>query len=230
MQKQDVQQPNQGQDIREWSPRELLPDGGTILLMGKRRSGKTTTMMNMLSHLRSKFEFGFVFCGTAATRDQCSQCMPGDFVQDHMDATFLDRLMDFQDARQTLRCIRPIFIVMDDFTFNKKVLRSQSMHRLFANGRHHQMFFMLGLQCPVGIGPDARANIDVCFLHRDVTTQNMEKLHELCNVSFRDMEEFRTVMLDVTRNHRTLAMCIVMSLDGGEAHDILSPKFTWWRC
>lgn len=227
-------------DIRPWIPNKYLQKGGTTVLIGKRRSGKSTTILNIMMHMQNMFEFGFIFCGSASTREQYSRHVPHDFISDTMSLDLINKLMNFQDRRRSLRTIRPIFIIIDDFAFNRSVLRSSTMYKLFANGRHYQIFFVLGMQYSLSIGPDARGNIDTLILHRDVTIQNQQKLYDNYNISFKNFEEFRGVLLDVTRQHRVLVFqkdleCVddfpVFHWKG--KHPIppfkISPHLQWWN-
>lgn len=227
-------------DIRPWIPSKYLQKGGTTVLIGKRRSGKSTTILNIMYHMQNVFEFGFIFCGSASTREQYSRHVPHDFISDTMSLDLINKLMNFQDRRRSLKTIRPIFIIIDDFAFNRSVLRSSTMYKLFANGRHYQIFFILGMQYSLSIGPDARGNIDTLILHRDVTVQNQQKLYDNYNISFKNFEEFRGVLLDVTRQHRVLVFqkdleCVddFPIFHWKAKHPIpcfkVSPHLQWWK-
>lgn len=181
-----------------------LPESATLVLIGKRNSGKTTTILNILHHFQNVFEFGYIFCGSTASQKVYRQFMPHDFVQSDVTPDIIDRIINYQERRAAIGNIRPIFLCFDDLNFNQKLLRSKQFFKIFANGRHSKIFFVLSLQYALGIGPGCRGNIDAVILHKDTVIQNQKKLFDGYVCGFDTFNDFRNTFNQVAHDRRVM--------------------------
>lgn len=185
---------------------QQLPESATMVLIGKRLSGKTTTIMNILHHFMYIFEFGFIVCASNTTCETYATSVPKEFIVPSADGEFIEKIIQFQEKRSKLGTIKPIFIVFDDLNFDQKLLRSTSMFKLFANGRHYKIFILLSLQYLRGIGPNCRGNIDAVILHRETVIKNQRKLFDDYACGFQTFDDFRSVFEQVASNRRIMVM------------------------
>lgn len=198
-----------------------LPTSATVVLIGKRFSGKTTTIMNIMHHFMNIFEFGYVICASNATREIYRDSIPNAFIHAGISADMIERIVSYQEMRSKKGNIKPIFIIFDDLNFDQKLLRSTSMFKLFANGRHYKIFLLLSLQYLKGIGPNCRGNIDAVILHRETVLKNQKKLFDDYACGFKTFDEFRHVFDEVAKERRVL---IMMKCEE-QKHDF--PVFNW---
>ncbi len=145
-------------------------DDFTVVLIGRRRSGKTWLSRWIMYHMRYRFPFGVVITGTRLN-NFWSQYIPEEFIHDIEDiGVVLDNIF----ARQTFLLSHPelgidprMFIILDDVMSDKFRIRfSKQLSECFTNGRHNMIFTLITIQDPKGIGPDLRENTDVCLMFR----------------------------------------------------------------
>jgi hypothetical protein len=145
-------------------------DDFTVLMIGRRRSGKTWLSRWLMYHLRFRFPFGVVVTGTRLN-NFWSQYVPEEFIHDIED---IGPVLDNIFARQTFLMSHPelgidprMFIILDDVMSDKYRVRfSKQLSECFTNGRHNMIFTLITSQDAKGVPPDLRENTDMCFLFR----------------------------------------------------------------
>lgn len=194
------------------------------LFVGKRRSGKTTAMIDLLTRIGGVFEFGFIFCNNASSLKSYRQIVPPSYAREDMDLELIDKLMRFQSKRIEKGICRPIFIVLDDFAFDRKIMRnSKTIKKLMCNGRHYQIFFMIGVQYCMQLGPEERGQIDYVFMMRDPCTSTIKKLYNNTPHPFDTYHDFkRCVSLVWSRPYNM----VVLDNCGTDFMDN-APVFVW---
>lgn len=157
-------------------------DDFTIVLIGRRRSGKTFGEQWMAYHLRHRFKFVMVITGT---RLNCfwAQHVPMEFIHDVDD---MEQVIRELFARQAYikghpelgidpRCM----LILDDVMGQKYRTRfSSALSTIFTDGRHYDMTVMVALQDPKGIGPDLREGTDLCVIFRVFEGGRKEVIYE----------------------------------------------------
>jgi hypothetical protein len=145
-------------------------DDFTVLLVGRRRSGKTWIARWLMYHLRKRFSCGVVITGTKLNH----------FWQKHVPAEFIH---DIEDMELVLRTIYKrqewilehpelgldprIFIILDDVLSEKYMVRfNKFLSKAFTDGRHHKIFTLITSQDPKGVPPMLRENADLCIMFR----------------------------------------------------------------
>jgi len=190
--------------IHRFKPHKDLQPGMTIVLIGRRRSGKTTAIKNLLYHLSPRMEMGWIFCPTISNNKDFSKSMPSDFIHTTLDLSLIQRIIQFQCDRIKKGCVRHVFIVIDDFAHDRKNLRSPVIDSLFTNGRHYFITPIIGLQFGVAITPAARRNADIVCMCKENTEEERKKLFDGYTDGFRNKQEFADVMKHVCVDHTML--------------------------
>jgi hypothetical protein len=147
-----------------------IMDDFTVLLIGRRRSGKTFASRFIMYHLRHRFPMGIVITGTKLN-NYWSQYIPEEFIFSVDD---LNKVIDMVFARQTYIISNPqlgidprIFIIYDDVLTDKYALRfSKELGTAFTNGRHYKILSLINVQDCKGIPPDLRENTDCAVIFR----------------------------------------------------------------
>lgn len=147
-----------------------IMDDFTVVLVGRRRSGKTYLSRWLMYHMRFRFPFGIVITGTKQN-NFWAQYVPEEFIHDIED---INMVLDMVFARQTYIKAHPelgidprMFIILDDVLSDKFRIRfSVSLSKIFTDGRHNDVFTLITLQDAKGIPPDLRENTDLCLLFR----------------------------------------------------------------
>lgn len=183
-------------NIRKFDYGLLRPDY-TMVFYGKRRTGKTVAMANVMKALRPYFPEVYVFTETKVDLEY-APCVPDSYIFQGFDEDILAALLDRQEQR--VRTLRKrgentenigVMLVFDDCITESKLKNSEVMRRLFYNGRHFYICTMINSQDQKALSPGLRANTDMAFLFR-VKSQ-------------RDKEAVRTNYLDILSHNRELS-------------------------
>jgi ABC-type dipeptide/oligopeptide/nickel transport system ATPase component len=156
-----------------------IMDDNTVVIVGKRRSGKSFLARYIMYHLRHRFPAGVVITGTKLN-GFWQQYVPTNFIHQ---VENLNEVIDRVCARQdffiknadVLGLDWRFFVILDDVLEDENLIRySRGLRKLFCNGRHFKIFLMVILQDPFGIPPKLRENTDVAIIFRQFTESRME--------------------------------------------------------
>jgi hypothetical protein len=204
----------------------LVPDAAVVVCIGRRKSGKTVNIIDIFFKKRNAFKYGLVFCGSKATIKQYEQHFPSSFVYYGYHSNVVAAAIDKQEEDVELGKGKPMFILVDDCMWAKKsILNDPNIRRLFMNGRHSLIFFVLSLQYSMDILPSLRQQIDVTFLSREKNPKNRERLYDNYNVCFETQRQFDDCMQKCTRDHETFVLSNCSDTDSDNPED----NVYWWK-
>jgi hypothetical protein len=135
--------------IQRFRVQDIVP-GMTIVLIGKRHSGKSMLMRNMVHELKDQYPTCVVFSGSDREDPMFSKFLPLSFVYDGLDTAALKRVLDAQQERVRVNGLLPsnrMLIVLDDVMEDANVInRDKTIKRLFFQGRHFNVTLVIALQ------------------------------------------------------------------------------------
>jgi len=145
-------------------------DDFTVVLIGRRRSGKTWCARFLMYHLRFRFPFGVVITGTKQNKFW-SDYVPEEWIHDIEDMNevlpLVFRRQAFLKDHPELEIDHRMFLILDDVLRDKYVIRfSKALSTCFTDGRHHDIMTLITVQDPRGIPPDLRENTDLALIFR----------------------------------------------------------------
>jgi hypothetical protein len=159
---------------------EHLPWASAVILLGKRRSGKTVAMMEMIRHFGA--DMNIVFAGSDGSyQDFCKVTSPLHVYDAFTDVGVVDRvLQDLMTLVKDPNVPRPkkIAVWLDDLGCDDVVMKSKIVLDLFAKGRHMNtvpgpdgprkigLTVVVAIQYAKMIGPKLRSNCDFLFCFR----------------------------------------------------------------
>ena len=202
-----------------------VPDQAVCIYIGRRKSGKTTNIIDTFFKKRNSFKMGLVFCGSKATIKEYEQHFPSSFIYYGYHSDVVGAVINKQERDVEMGCAKPIFILVDDCMWAKKsILGDPNIRRLFMNGRHSLIFFVLSMQYCMDLHPSLRQQIDFTFLSREKNPQNRERLYKNYNVCFKSHEQFESTMRQCTQNHETFVLN-----NGDTESDQPEDNVYWWK-
>jgi hypothetical protein len=202
-----------------------VPDEAVMIYIGRRKSGKTTNIIDTFYKKRKAFKMGLIFCGSKSTIKEYEDHFPSSFIYYGYDSTVLGKVIDKQETDVELGVAKPIFILVDDCMWAKKsILGDPNIRRVFMNGRHSKIFFCLSMQYCMDLHPALRQQIDYTFLSREKNPQNRDRLYKNYNVCFRDAPQFDNTMMQCTLDFETMVLN-----NGSTESDQPEDNVFWWK-
>lgn len=223
-------------DIPKFDPSKMVTDAVAIFF-GPRRTGKTTTLLSILSHLSDKFYGVILQTPTDTTRRQLANHIPRSFIYDDFDLNAIKRLiegirtmnkaiaMDAERKGMPVPPKRKILIMLDDCMDDPRRFQSKEIRHIFNAGRHDGIMFINLQQYMMDLKPGARTNIDYVIATRDEDPTNVDRLWKyFFRSAFSDRDRFQRVYEACTANYG------VIIYDRTRADvDHASKRIFWYR-
>lgn len=171
---------------------DTLPNKKVITIFGKKATGKTNLVLDILRHKEHDITEGSIIT-TYPDHIYEYKRIPQRFVQyDKYTNDILKRNTDTNT-----------FIVLDDCIFDYK---NPDTRDLFLNSRCYNKLSIITMQLPLALPPDLRVNIDYVFLfsHNDISIR--KRLYEHYAGLFPSFEVFEQTFDKYTENHGCLVI------------------------
>ena len=194
-----------------------IDDNKVCVLLGKRDTGKSFLVRDLLYHHRN-IPIGTVVSATECANKFYSNMIPGIFIHEKPDPEIVANAMKRQDKlHRRIRCeikkngrcdIDPrAFLILDDcLAEGKRWIRHEAVQSAFLNGRHFNLLFVITLQYPMGLPPMLRGNVDYVFILRDNLISNRKRIYENYAGMFPSYEIFSQTMTQCTNDYEMLVI------------------------
>jgi hypothetical protein len=193
-------------EIRQFDFDEL-PVGASILIIGKRHSGKSYLQYAIMEAMAPKFSMAFGLTPTIAAKQRFRQCMPAWCVFDLSIENLenICRQMKLRYERQVLFKRKPVqwLLVLDDTGFDEKFMKSTALKEVFANGRNFGCTIIAIVQYIKNAPPLMRGNSDFVFCFAEQGEKARQQLHEQY-FSAIPKKEFNGIFSACTENYSTI--------------------------
>ena len=202
-------------DISSYQPREfdvtkVSPDS-FVVVVGKRRYGKSWWSQWLLSFIFYMFREVYVFTGTKHNGFWDAH-VPEKRIYQKFQPDIIDAILDQQRAiyERFLEgyddgTVPHVLVILDDVIDDASFKHQETLHRLAYAGRHYFMFVLLCTQDCKGIGPGLRGNADLIVLTYQTAKRNIESFAEdYC--TFIDKRQFTSFIQKQTQNHEMLVI------------------------
>lgn len=204
--------------LRKFNP-SVIKSGSVCVVIGKRNTGKSVLAKDIMFHKRDDLPQGIVLSGTEEGNCFYGGWIPDSFVYNDFDRNAIQTLIATQKKRRKAGTLEPVFLILDDCMYDKKLLKEKCMRYLFMNGRHLNIFLLLTAQYCGDLGPDIRTNIDYVFVLRDNITSNRERLFKnffglmpsfasFCQLMDGTTEKYHCLVLDNTSQSNNMEDCL----------------------
>tara|TARA_E500000178_G_scaffold279695_1_gene279563 strand:- start:9198 stop:10046 length:849 start_codon:yes stop_codon:yes gene_type:complete len=199
----------------------------TCVFIGKRGTGKSTLVADILYHCR-KIPLGVAISATEDGNAFYSSYIPDIFIHSEYKTDIIQQIVSRQKkaisttpGKKNLN--NDAFVLLDDCMYDKKMIRDPNIRGIFMNGRHWRITFMLTMQYCMDLPPDLRTNIDFVFILRENIIQNQDKLYKNFFGIFPHVDTFREVMNSCTEGYD----CMV--LDNTSRSNKITDCVYWYR-
>jgi len=200
--------------IHEFNPELINPNstnfmnetqgGSKIVIIGKPGTGKTTLISSLLYLKKHLFPVALAMSGTEDSNGFYRKIFPSSFVYNKLEE---EKVIDFI-KRQKIAKIHLEnpwgVLLLDDCTDDTRIFNKPFFHKLFKNGRHYKLLFILSMQYALDIKPVIRTNIDGTFILREPNMKNRKVLYENYASIIPDFQMFNDIMDQITDNFTAL--------------------------
>ena len=211
-------------DIHKFNMNRIKP-GSTCVLIGKRNSGKTFLIKDILFHKRN-IPIGTIISQTESNNGNFEEHMPSTFIHEKYTSSILKDVFKKQKNNIDSECAKYpnqlkknvvehmkkyiknyCFVLLDDCLSDAKVWKNDDyIKKIFYEGRHSLIFFLLTMQIPLGIPPGLRGNIDFTFITLVNNANDKKKIYENYAGCFENINDFKTVLDDCTEGYKCLVI------------------------
>lgn len=209
--------------IRRFNVKDIKPHR-IILLVGKRGTGKSTLIRDLMYHIRKNIHLPFAMTPTEESMEMFRSCMPRCLLYDGSSACTMRRIIEHQrKAGRRKEKQEHLLMVMDDMMYDKKVLKTPEMRDIFMNGRHLKITFVNAMQYVMDMGPDLRSQVDYVFALRENIISNLSRLWKYFFGIFNTYSDFERTFRALTEDNG----CIV--IDNTVKSNKIEDSVFWYK-
>lgn len=209
---------------------KTVPSNASIVLLGKRNTGKSTLVKDTLYHHRN-IPYGQVISPTDKANPFYSNFVPKRLIHPEYDRQIIKKFQERQERAkekfgnavgENKKDYRA-FIILDDCLANNSWQKDVEMRSLLMNGRHYGIMLLITMQYPLGVGPQLRTNFDIIFILRENIIGNRKRIYDNYAGMFPSFESFCQVMDTCTEDYE----CLVIN-NLSQSNDITEQVF-WYK-
>ena len=216
--------------LEEFNP-SLLKLGSTMCFIGKRHTGKTVLITDILYRLYKEgakngklVDACVCFSNTEDLQSNFTRFVPKAFIYSNYSEQRLVNILETQkELVKKQGRTSNLVIILDDFGYKKSIF-NETFGRLLCNGRHYNITLMLSLQYSMQLPPSMRSNIDICVSLREPILANRKRLFDSFYGMFHSFKEFEKCFAEVTNNYG----CLIAVNNGSSSNDVTDNMF-WYR-
>ena len=196
-------------DPNVMSERRLRGSAPTCALLGKRGTGKSTLLLDLMYYQRT-IPMGLIMSGTEESTGAFSDYFPDLFIHSEFNPEALENL--FEQQKKIIKLEKDniqnghSFLIIDDLMYDRKMIRHKNLRKLFMNGRHWRITFFLTMQYMMDLPPDLRTNIDYIFILRENIVANQIKIWKNFFGVFETFKSFRETLIECTEDFECLVL------------------------
>jgi len=187
----------------------------SICMIAKRGSGKSWVCRSILKHFRH-IPGGAIIAPTDYMNSFYGDFIPNTYIHYEYKSDFIQTVLRRQKlmikkqsekAKLGKKVDPSIFLVMDDCLSSKGAwMKDEQIMRLFFDGRHYKIMYVLTMQFPLGIKPELRTNFDYIFLLADHFYSNQKRLYDHYAGMFPTFDAFRQVFRQITADFGSMVI------------------------
>ena len=192
-------------DVRRFDPKTMKPHR-TVLFVGKRGTGKSILLADIMSHMHARVDFGLAMTPTEESAASFRRVMPESWIYNNFNGAKLESMLAMQRELGKQNKQRSLFCVLDDCMYDKRCMKSLGIRDLFMNGRHLRCSLWFAVQYLMDLTPDLRTNVDYVFALKENIISNKQKLWRYFYGMFDRYEDFSRVLDRCTENYSCLVL------------------------
>ena len=206
-----------------------------IVVIGKKDTGKSFLVRDILYNTQPCFPIGTVISGTEVANEFFQHMVPSKLIHDKYKPEIVMNMIKRQLSMKTHRnkdkhgrgevsAVDPReFLILDDCLYDASWIKEESTRYVFMNGRHIDLMTIITMQYPLGITPNLRTNVDFVFILRESIVNNRKRIYDNYAGMFPTFEMFCHFMDQCTENFECLVIC------NGVQSNRLEDQVFWYK-
>jgi hypothetical protein len=206
-----------------------------IVVIGKKDTGKSFLVRDILFNTQRCFPVGTVISGTEVANEFFQHMVPSRFIHDkytpEIVMSTIKRQLQVKMARNRDKeahggssSMDPrAFLILDDCLYDASWIQQESTRYVFMNGRHIDMMTIITMQYPLGITPNLRTNVDFVFILRENILNNRKRIYDNYAGMFPTFDLFCQFMDQCTENYECMVIC------NGVQSNRLEDQVFWYK-
>jgi len=206
-----------------------------IVVIGKKDTGKSFLVRDILFNTQNCFPIGTVISGTEVANEFFQHMVPSKLIHDKYNPSIVMNVIKRQLGVKTARneekkrsggnsATDPrAFLILDDCLYDASWIKEESTRYIFMNGRHIDVMTIITMQYPLGITPNLRTNVDFVFILRESIVNNRRRIYDNYAGMFPTFEMFCQFMDQCTENFECLVIC------NGVQSNKLEDQVFWYK-
>ena len=199
-----------------------LKPGATIIMVAKRRSGKSVAIKQLMHHFDTVcgIKAGVVCSHSEEVDPYYSTFFPASYIFNDC-AKMLHKVIERQTKlkeendrlKQEGKSLKDsrLLVVLDDVIDDTSISKNEDFNNIMYNGRHYDITLIIAVQYVKALPPGARQNFDYIFLFANDIGAEIKKMYESFAGMFPSEKVFKTVLQTFTKNYQIL----VLDMTGG---------------
>lgn len=185
----------------------IMKDHRMTLILGKKGSGKSTVLKNILYFKRNTYDTGIGFCGSYGAVQGLAGHIPAGLLYDEgFDEEVFVKFIQQAEEYKAKNRNKNLFVIFDDCMYDKKIMSGKHIRKLYMNGRHMNATHFNCVQYMMDMPIDLRNQVDYVFMMKETSHTNLKKIYDMFfKDAFKKFDEFCTAAKTLTEGHR----CIV---------------------
>lgn len=186
-----------------------IQEGSIINVIGKRGSGKSVFIEDLMLHLRNLFPVVTVVSTTDELNNTFGKHIPAMLIHNNYSSELIKDILDRQrriieyNKNHPQNTVNPnLLLILDDIQGTTKKIRNDTMlDTIYTTGRHYHITLISAMQYVNGLTPTQRSNTDLICLSRDNNRENQRKLYNAFAGMFDNFSDFQQTFVSLTENH-----------------------------
>ena len=208
--------------IQRWRP-DSLKSHRIIMVVGRRGSGKSTLIEDILCNIKSNFDFAIAMSPTEESLGMFRRHIPEACIYEGYNAAKIEEIVNMQKQLCLDGRHRSVLICLDDCMYDRTIMRSKVMREIHFNGRHLKLTLITAVQYLVDIPCELRTQVDYVISLKENILTNKQKLHKYYFGVFESFDSFCRTLEKVTENFGAIV------LDNTSATNELQKLIHWYR-
>lgn len=193
--------------IQKFNPNKIKAGEDVCLIIGKRNTGKSYLLRDILSHIYDKFQCISVFSQTEHLNHFYEKFIPKFLINREWDETKIEKIFKCQDNAKNKGIIHNFGLIFDDMISEASIWRNNVyIKKIFLEGRHCNLGFFLLTQFVNALPPYAKNNVDYVFILQQQNNQEKERLYKEFGGAFPHKKLFIQVLDSITENYGCLVI------------------------